>query len=333
MQCVLSVRGPNYQDDQTHTWRIIPGSPVLNGVFRQWPAVWSVQGSGNRTLDTGVSETWKSAVPPTNAPLAFSVNTVTGQMRIGSQHGLLNINGAITGSTGGRALPIIGALQEWPFPIVDDVATGTIRVTAPEGIAYLILTPLLGKFHTLHPRLKVDVILTDRILDLSNGDADIALRAAPLEDSALIGRKIADLAWGFYASRSYAERQGSMSGPEDINRHAVIQFDRELADIQVSKWLRGIVTEAPIAARCSSVSGALLTVKSGVGVALLPSHIGDTEKDLVRLFGPLKDIVSGCYLIAHPDLHKTPRVRAFFDFMIEEIEQFRPMLLGRTSAQ
>jgi len=216
---------------------------------------------------------------------------------------------------------------------VDDVVTGTIRVTAPEGIAYLILTPLLGKFHTLHPGLKVDVILTDRILDLSKGDADIALRAAPLEDSALIGRKIAELAWGFYASRSYAERQGTMSCPEDINRHAVIQFDRELADIQISKWLRAIVTDATIAARCSSVSGALLTVKSGVGVALLPSHIGDTEKDLVRLFGPLRDIVSGCYLIAHPDLHRTPRVRAFFDFMIEEIEQFRPMLMGRTSGQ
>jgi DNA-binding transcriptional LysR family regulator len=120
-----------------------------------------------------------------------------------------------------------------------------------------------------------------------------------------------------------------METPQDINRHAVIQFDRELADIQVSKWLRGIVTDAAVAARCSSVSGALLTVKSGVGVALLPSHIGDTEKDLVRLFGPLKDIVSGCYLIAHPDLHRTPRVRAFFDFMIEEIEQFRPMLMGR----
>ena len=51
----------------------------------------------------------------------------------------------------------------------------------------------------------------------------------------------------------------------------------------------------------------------------------------VPLYGPLKDIVSGCYLIAHPDLHKTPRVRAFFDFMIAEIEQFRPMLMGRTS--
>jgi DNA-binding transcriptional LysR family regulator len=212
---------------------------------------------------------------------------------------------------------------------IDTVVSGTIRVTAPEGIAYLILTPLLGKFHAQHPGLKVDVILTDRILDLSKGDADVALRAAPLEDSALIGRKISDLAWGFYASRSYAERHATMETPQDINRHAVIQFDRELADIQVSKWLRGIVTDAAVAARCSSVSGALLTVKSGVGVALLPSHIGDTEKDLVRLFGPLKDIVSGCYLIAHPDLHRTPRVRAFFDFMIEEIEQFRPMLMGR----
>ncbi len=212
---------------------------------------------------------------------------------------------------------------------VDTELTGTIRVTAPEGIAYLILTPLLEKFHARHPGLKVDVILTDRILDLSKGDADVALRAAPLEDSALIGRKISDLTWGFYASRSYAERYGTMTCPDDVNRHAVIQFDRELADIQVSKWLRGIVTDATIAARCSSVSGALLTVKSGVGVALLPSHIGDTESVLVRMFGPLKDIVSGCYLIAHPDLHKTPRVRAFFDFMIEEIEQFRPMLIGK----
>lgn len=212
----------------------------------------------------------------------------------------------------------------------ETVLTGTIRVTAPEGIAYLILTPLLEKFHARHPGLKVDVILTDRILDLSKGDADVALRAAPLEDSALIGRKISDLTWGFYASRAYAERHGTMACPDDVNRHAVIQFDRELADIQVSKWLRGIVTNATIAARCSSVSGALLTVKSGVGVALLPSHIGDTESALVRMFGPLKDIVSGCYLIAHPDLHKTPRVRAFFDFMIEEIEQFRPMLVGKT---
>jgi DNA-binding transcriptional LysR family regulator len=212
----------------------------------------------------------------------------------------------------------------------ETVLTGTVRVTAPEGIAYLILTPLLEKFHARHPGLKVDVILTDQILDLSKGDADVAIRVAPLEDSNLIGRKISEQAWGFYASRTYAARHGTMSCPDDINRHAVILFDRELADIQVSRWLRRIVADANIAARCNSVSGALLTVKTGVGVAMLPSHIGDAEADLVRLFGPMTDIASGIYLIAHPDLHKTPRVRAFFDFMIAEIEKFRPLLAGKT---
>jgi DNA-binding transcriptional LysR family regulator len=216
------------------------------------------------------------------------------------------------------------------IPSAETVLTGTIRVTAPEGIAYLILTPLLEKFHTRHPGLKVDMILTDDILDLSKGDADVAIRVAPLEDSNLIGRKISEQAWGFYASRGYAQRHGTMTSPDDINRYAVILFDRELADIQAARWLRGIMTDAKVAARCNSVSGILLTVKTGAGVAMLPSHIGDAEADLVRLFGPMTDIASGCYLVAHPDLHKTPRVRAFFDFMIAEIEQFRPRLAGKS---
>src|SRR4030095_5517066 len=64
-------------------------------------------------------------VPPTNAPLAFAVNAVTGQIRIGSQHGLLSINGGIRGTTksAGATRPILGVFQEWPFPLVDDVAT------------------------------------------------------------------------------------------------------------------------------------------------------------------------------------------------------------------
>ena len=73
-----------------------------------------------------------------------------------------------------------------------------------------------------------------------------------------------------------------------------------------------------------------MTVKSGVGVALLPSHIGDCEADLVRLLGPLAEPLTAYYLLAHPDLHGTPRVRAFFDFMIDEMEQFRPLLTGRS---
>jgi len=211
---------------------------------------------------------------------------------------------------------------------VDTALTGTIRVTCPEGIAYLVLTPLIEKFQTRYPGLKIDVVLTDRRLDLAKGESDIALRTGPQQDSMLVGRKIADIAWGLYAGRSYAERRGGIGGLEEIGRHAVIHYDNEMAGIRPATWLREAARDSSIVARCSGVTGALLTAKSGVGVALLPSHIGDTEADLVRMFGPVPDLISECRMLAHPDLHKTPRVRAFFDFMIVEIKAFRPLLAG-----
>jgi hypothetical protein len=156
MQCVLSVRAPNYQDDQTHTWRIVPGPPVLNGIFRQWPAVWSVQGAGGRVVSVGTavprapspranellgapSETWKTTVPETRAPIAVAVNATTGRIGFLSQHGLINVNGAITGTTsaGGSQTPIIASLQEWPFPVIDDVGTATtISGTRTRSVPY-----------------------------------------------------------------------------------------------------------------------------------------------------------------------------------------------------
>jgi DNA-binding transcriptional LysR family regulator len=110
----------------------------------------------------------------------------------------------------------------------------------------------------------------------------------------------------------------------------VIAFDEKLADIEAARWLRRTAPEARIAAHCSGVTGALMMAKSGVGVAVLPSHIGDGEADLVCLLGPLSEPFTAYYLLAHPDLHGVPRIRAFFDFMIAEIGQFRPLLAGRS---
>src|SRR5262245_48795512 len=74
VQCLLSARGPTpnggmYRDDQTHTWRITGGPPVLNGMFRQWPAVWSVEGRG---ANTTANVQWETKVQETSAPIAIS---------------------------------------------------------------------------------------------------------------------------------------------------------------------------------------------------------------------------------------------------------------------
>jgi DNA-binding transcriptional LysR family regulator len=83
---------------------------------------------------------------------------------------------------------------------------------------------------------------------------------------------------------------------------------------------------AAITARCNHVIGMLLTVKSGVGIGPLPVQIGDMEDDLVRVFGPVTESMTSIYLLVHPDLRNVPRVRALFDFMVAEVDSFRPLL-------
>jgi len=69
-----------------------------------------------------------------------------------------------------------------------------------------------------------------------------------------------------------------------------------------------------------------MTVKSGAGLAPLPVPLAVRESDLVSVLGPLPGLYSPIYLLTHPDLRQMPRVRTFFDFIIEEIDSVRPVL-------
>jgi DNA-binding transcriptional LysR family regulator len=211
----------------------------------------------------------------------------------------------------------------------DTSLSGTVRLTCPEGLGYRLIPRILDVFHARYPAVRVDLIIADEYLDLTKGEADIALRAGETKDTALIGRKFAHTAWAIYANRSYVGRHGSVAGPRDLDRHAMIAFDGHLAKVNVSRWIRSAAPNAAVAARCNSVIAMLLSVKSGVGIGPLPVHIGDMEDDLVRVLDPVPESTSSIYLLVHPDLRNVPRVRALFDFMVAEVDSFRP-LLGHT---
>ena len=208
--------------------------------------------------------------------------------------------------------------------------TGTVRVTCPEALVNTLMTPLVDAFHARYPGLRVDLIVAERFLDLSKGEADIAIRGGEPRDDVLIGRKIAENPWAVYASRSYIERHGRPIQPKDINDHAIIDFGRGIANLHLGKWLRTVAPRAKVAAYSDTVIGLLMVVKSGAGLAILPVQLGDPEKDLIRVIDPLPELMSQVYLLVHPDLRKTPRVRAFIDFVVSEIDAYRPLLSGKT---
>jgi DNA-binding transcriptional LysR family regulator len=210
---------------------------------------------------------------------------------------------------------------------LDGALTGSLRVTT---VALGVVPQLVNEFQRRYPGIKVKLLIEDRYNDLSDGQAEVALRAGPPGNSALIGRKLSDQSWAVYGTHDYVERFGSPATPEDLNGHRLIGFEGGIEDITAARWLSEVASCCEIACRSDSVLGLLQAVQSGFGLGLLPCQIGDPEPDLVRVIDPQPGLTVGLWILTRPDLHKRPKIRAFFDFMAEEIVKYRPLLVGRT---
>jgi DNA-binding transcriptional LysR family regulator len=203
---------------------------------------------------------------------------------------------------------------------------GTVRVTCPEALApRLIGAGVIERFNERYPEVRIEFVMSDRILDLGS-DADIAIRAERPRDDALFGRKIADSPWGLYASRAYIDRCGDVKTPEDLDRHSVVMFTGALNDHQAVQWLRSVAPRAHVAARSNSLPALLMSVKSGAGLAAMPIIVGENESGLIRVLDLGPKMATPFYLLMHQDMRGTPRIRAFFDFVIERLDQIRPLL-------
>ena len=97
---------------------------------------------------------------------------------------------------------------------------------------------------------------------------------------------------------------------------------------RTAQWLSSVAPHAKFVARNNSVLGLVYAVKSGVGLGPLPTALGDAEPDLVRVLGPIPELARIWRVLTTPELRRTPRVSAFFDFLVEEIEALRPIITG-----
>lgn len=206
---------------------------------------------------------------------------------------------------------------------------GVVRVTCPEPLVFLIASAgVLDRFRARYPDIDVQFVMSDKYLDLGRGEADVALRSGDTTDGALVARKIGDSLWAVYASRRYVELHGQPECIEDLERHALIGFDDTLSKHRAACWLREVAPNARIVARNDSVLGLLHSARSGIGVAALPTALGDAEPELVRVLGPVQALSREWRVLTTQELRRTPRVAAFFDFMVEEADGLRAVLTG-----
>ena len=161
------------------------------------------------------------------------------------------------------------------------------------------------------------------------GEADVALRSGDTDDGELVGRKIGDSIWAVYASHAYIERHGrpAAAGGPGAARAGRVSTTRWPGIASSPGCTRSHRTPR-VVARSNSVLGLVYSAKAGVGVAPLPIALGDAEPDLVQVIGPVAELTRIWRVLTTPELRRTPRVAAFFDFVVSEIDTLRPIITG-----
>ncbi len=97
---------------------------------------------------------------------------------------------------------------------------------------------------------------------------------------------------------------------------------------RATQWLAAALPGVRIVARNNSVLGVVTAVKSGLGIAPLPTPIGDAEVELIQVLPQVQELARAWYLLCHPDLRTTPRISAFIDFVVEELPILKKVLGG-----
>jgi DNA-binding transcriptional LysR family regulator len=194
----------------------------------------------------------------------------------------------------------------------------------------LCIVPLLGEFVRRYPNILVDMNLSDRLVDVAAGQADIAIRFGPLADSLLTARRLGENRRVVVASPAYLARHGTPSIPEDLHAHNCLNFNFRRAE-PVWPFRRNgqdfaLSVQGNIEANNGETLGQLAA--AGVGIARVGAFSVVEEIADGRLVPILEDFNPGDVETIHAVFAggaNTPaRVRAFVDFLVERLGAGHP---------
>jgi DNA-binding transcriptional LysR family regulator len=197
----------------------------------------------------------------------------------------------------------------------DTRVEGEVRLTCGEGFAEYILAPALPGFLAAHPGLTLEVRGGVRSLDLTRGEAEIALRNFRPRERSLVARRLGTEPLGLYAAASYLAARGTPRSAADLEAHDLILYDREFEQLRSQAWFRSIAPRARVSFRANSTTLMHAACAAGAGVALLSRAFVEGDPRYVRALPRLATPELELWSAAHGDLRASARVTATLRFI------------------
>lgn len=200
---------------------------------------------------------------------------------------------------------------------------GRLKVTAPADLGDNLLANLILRTQQEFPELEVELLLTDRYIDLVAEAIDVAIRTGDLRDSTLVAKSLGSIRWQLFASRDYLKEAGLLEMPQDIQNHHCLQFTPMGRDAWVLE--NGVSQIAiPLKARTivNSISVVKAMVENGQGIALLPSYVSRESLingGLLRVLSSWQAKSNPVHLVYPKQRFMSPKLRAFLDLAQDEL--------------
>jgi DNA-binding transcriptional LysR family regulator len=201
----------------------------------------------------------------------------------------------------------------------DTAVSGTVRITASQTVAYVLLPPLLAQMRLVLPDIQVEVVASDAVSNLLRREADIALRMVRPDQSSLVAKRIGEVTLSAYAHLDYLRRRGIPKQPSDLLSHELIGEDHNNQLIEGFSAYGYHLAKSNFAFRTDDRMAYWRAVQAGLGVGCVPDFLARTDNQIVPLLPMLKIPVLPVWLTVHREIRTSQRIRAVYDFLAKAV--------------
>ena len=199
--------------------------------------------------------------------------------------------------------------------------SGSIRISASQPVACVLLPPVLAHMRDALPDVQVDLVVSNAVTNLLRREADIALRMVQPVQATLTARRIGKVSLGTYAHRDYLRRHGTPQQPDDLRHHALVGHDQLETIVQGFAESGLLLQREHFALRTDDLMAYNAGVRAGLGIGFVADYVARTDPALVRLLPALKIPPIPLWLVVHREIRTSPRIRAVFDFLAQAVPE------------
>ncbi len=198
---------------------------------------------------------------------------------------------------------------------------GAVRITASEMVSHHVLPPILARIRRERPEIEVELAPTDTTENLLYREADIAVRMYRPEQLDVVARYLGEMELGIFSSKAYLARCGTPKGPEEMQEHDLVGYDRSELIIRGMREAGFAISREDFKTRCDCQTTYWELVRAGCGIGFGQAMVARADPDMVEidLGVPLPSLP--VWLAAHQGLRHTPRVRLVWGMLVDGLSE------------